>query len=283
MPRYQLTTAYDGTAYSGWQVQPTGVSIQSLIQKALSTALRTPTSLTGSGRTDAGVHARGQTAHFDAATPIDRRRLRLSLNALLPSDIRVLEIEERDPDFHARYSAKSKIYHYHLHLEPVIDPFVRLYRCHVRGKCDIKRIEEATAHFTGTRDFLSFANEQHKGSASKNSVRTLVRLDVIPQKGGVRLEFEGDGFLYKMVRNITGTLLDIGRGKISKEKIEEIFAAKDRRRAASAAPPEGLFLMKVRYDERPAKGPARLDQSSLSEKSRIASETNSGSLGSYIS
>lgn len=245
--RYQLTIAYDGTGYSGWQVQPNGQAIQPLIQNALATVLRGPVKLTGSGRTDAGVHARGQTAHFDAPHPVDPSRLRISLNALLPADIRILHINPVDPHFHARYDAISKTYHYHLHLDPVIDPFVRLYRHQVYGLCDLSRMREAIPHFLGTRDFLSFANEPHRGSASRGAIRTLFRLDLIEQKGGIRLEFEGDGFLYKMVRNITGVLLDVAAGKLAPENIPEIFAAKDRRRASAAAPPQGLFLMEVNY------------------------------------
>ncbi len=128
MSRYKLTLAYDGTNYCGWQVQTEKTSIQSLIQQALQTALRHPLNLTGSGRTDAGVHAQGQTAHFDTDLPFDPARLRLSLNALLPPDIRILLIEPAAPDFHARYSAQSKIYHYHLHLDRIANPFTRLYR-----------------------------------------------------------------------------------------------------------------------------------------------------------
>ena len=245
--RYKLTIAYDGTAYCGWQVQLSGRSIQEFIQKALSTILRTPTALTGAGRTDSGVHARGQTAHFDVNQPIDPARLRLSLNALLPPDIRILQVDETPEPFHARYSAKSKIYHYHLHLSSVIDPFVRLYRHHVHGMCDLKRMAAAAVEFLGTHDFLSFANEPNKGSSSRGSIRTLYRLDLIEQKGGVRLEFEGNGFLYKMVRNITGALIDVGAGKLDPQDVRKIFAAKDRKRSSAAAPAQGLFLMEVRY------------------------------------
>jgi tRNA pseudouridine38-40 synthase len=243
--RYKLTIAYDGTAYSGWQVQPNGRAIQTLIQRALETVLRAPTDLTGSGRTDAGVHARGQTAHFDTAQEIEPHRLRLSLNALLPYDIRILQIDRSAPDFHARYDATSKIYHYHLHLDPVIDPFVRLYRHQVLQRFDLERVQEAIPHFLGTKDFCSFSNVPSKPRAS---IKTLLRLDIALQKGGIRLEFEGDGFLYKMVRNIVGALLDVGSGKLKAEEIPKIFSANDRRAASSAAaPPQGLFLMEVRY------------------------------------
>ncbi len=247
--RYKLTMAYDGTAYCGWQVQDTGQSIQSLVQKALQTILRHSVDLTGSGRTDAGVHAQGQTAHFDTEKPLSVSKLRLSLNALLPPDIRILCIEEVPFDFHARYSASAKEYHYHLHLEPVFDPFTRLYRHHFFNPCDLTRVREGASHFLGTHDFFSFANQAHRGCASRDSVRTLFRLDVVGQEGGARLEFEGDGFLYKMVRNLTGFLLDIGAGKRTVSEIAPLLAAKDRRQASMAAPAHGLFLMRVLYEQ----------------------------------
>lgn len=247
MNRYKLIISYDGTDYAGWQVQETGFAIQPVIQKALETILRHPLDLTGSGRTDAGVHALGQTAHFDTAIPVSLGKLRLSLNALLPPDIRIMDIEEVGPTFHARYTAQSKIYHYHLHLGTTHDPFTRLYRYRVHGSLNWGKIHEAIPHFLGIHDFTSFANEPGKGSASRDPVRTLLRLDCIPQAGGIRLEFEATGFLYKMVRNITGTLIDIGAGRMQPDEIPSIFEAKDRRRAGASAPPQGLFLVKVLY------------------------------------
>jgi tRNA pseudouridine38-40 synthase len=224
--RYKLTISYDGTNYCGWQVQANSTSIQSLVQKALQTVLRHPTDLTGSGRTDSGVHALGQTAHFDTDTPILPARLLISLNALLPPDIRILNVEPVHDTFHARYSATGKIYHYHLHLSRTLN-----------------LLTENAKHFIGTHDFTSFANV--KEETTEDTIRTIKRLDIVEQKNGVRLEFEGDGFLYKMVRNITGTLLDIASGK--EKDIPTIFAAKDRRMAGQAAEAKGLFLMKVVY------------------------------------
>lgn len=247
LKRYKLTISYDGTAYCGWQVQSARDSIQALIQKALETVLRTPTQLTGSSRTDAGVHALGQTAHFDTSISIDLMRLRLSLNALLPKDIRILSITQESTGFHARYSATSKVYHYHLHLDPILDPCIRLYRCKVRGACHLNKIQEAIPYFLGTQDFTSFANQAQRGCASKDAVRTIQRIDLVEQAGGVRLEFEADGFLYRMVRNLVGTLLEIGKSSIEPEAIKSILAAKDRKKAHSSAPPQGLFLMKVNY------------------------------------
>ncbi len=245
--KYKLTLAYDGTNYGGWQVQLNTTSVQAILQDALSTALRTPTLATGSGRTDAGVHARGQVAHFEANSQVDTYRLCASLNGLLPHDIRVLSIEEVDDTFHARYSAKSKIYHYHLHVGPVLDPFKRLYSLHVPIKLDLDKMRQACALFVGERDFASYANEPHTDKPKLDTVRNMLRLDVIDEPGGVRLEYEANGFLYKMARTITGTLLEVGKNKLALEEIEGIFAAKDRRSAAMAAPPHGLFLVHVNY------------------------------------
>lgn len=248
---YKLIIAYDGTNYCGWQVQPNGTSIQELIQEKLSVISRTKITLIGSGRTDAGVHALGQTAHFHSPFIQDFHRFLRSLNALLPADIRILHIEEVPQNFHAQYSTIGKIYHYHLHLSDVIDPFTRLYRLHVREKIDLDLLKKAALQFIGTHDFTSFTNQAHLGSASRNPVRTLRRLDIIEQPGGVRLEFEGDGFLYKMVRNIVGTLLEIAAGKSPLEELRVILAAKDRKKAGQAASPHGLFLVKVLYAKEP--------------------------------
>ena len=247
MQKYKLIIAYDGTNYGGWQIQLNAVSIQDLLEKALATILRQPTPAHSSGRTDAGVHARGQVVHFSAEPVADLFRLQKSLNGLLPPDIRVLALAEASPDFHARYSAISKEYHYHLHLDPTTDPFKRLYAYHDYSPLDLEKMKAAAELFVGTHDFSSFANKASEGSAGKNPVRTILRLDLCPEPGGIRLEFEGNGFLYKMVRNITGTLLEVARGKIDLEKIPQLFEAKDRRLAPAAAPPQGLFLIKVNY------------------------------------
>ncbi len=244
--KYKLLISYDGTRYSGWQIQPNSISIQALIEGALKTALRQEIPVISSGRTDAGVHARGQVAHFEAP-PADIALLYRSLNGILPEDIRILRIENVPDAFHARYSALSKEYHYHIHLDWALDPFKRLYAYHHPYPLDLTLMEKAASSFLGTHDFTSFANEASKGSAAKNPIRTITRLQLIQESGGFRLEFEGDGFLYKMVRNITGTLLDVGRKKIAPEEIPALFEKKDRRQISSAAPPHGLFLIKVNY------------------------------------
>lgn len=247
MHKYKLLIAYDGTNYSGWQIQANALSIQSLIEKALHTLLKHPTSLTGAGRTDAGVHAHGQVAHFCSEKTLDLSRTQASLNGLLPLDVRILDIEHVTDDFHARYSAISKEYHYHLHLDLAQNPLKRLYSYHVLHRTNTTLLQEAALLFVGTHDFTSFASKALYGCAAKNPVRTIFRLDVIPEPGGLRLEFEGNGFLYKMVRNITGTLIDVGCGKITLEDIPVIFAKRDRGASGRIAPACGLFLQKVNY------------------------------------
>ena len=248
MHNYKLLIAYEGTLYSGWQIQPNGTSIQAFLQKTLSIILRTPTQVIGSGRTDAGVHALGQVAHFITATSLNLPRVLSSLNGLLPSDIRVLSIEEAPLDFHARYSAIGKVYHYHLLISPVKDPFNRFYAYRVPYPVSLHVLKQAAASFVGTHDFTSFANEANRGSAAKNAVRTLKRLSILQKGAYICLELEADGFLYKMVRNIVGTLLDICSGKIALEEIPAIFQAKDRKKAGRSAPAHGLTLAEVHYE-----------------------------------
>lgn len=243
----RLLIAYDGTDFSGWQVQPNGISIQQKLEEALHILLREQVRVVGAGRTDAGVHAVGQVAHFRHAQALDYRRLHASLNALLPVTIRVRTIAEAPDGFHAQFSATSKIYHYHLGLGHVINPFRRLYRVQFYQTLDLSKLAAATQYFVGTRDFTSFANSSHEGCAARDAVRTLNRLDLIEEEDGFRLEFEADGFLYKMVRNIVGTLLEIGTGKRALEDIPSLFEAHDRRAVGMAAPAHGLFLIQVHY------------------------------------
>lgn len=248
MQCFKLTIAYDGTAYSGWQIQPNAPSIQQLIQEALGLLIKDEKIVViGSGRTDAGVHALNQIAHFKTSEQITANRLLLALNGLLPRDIRIKKAENVPLNFHSQYDAIGKEYHYHLFLERVMDPFRRLYCWHLLKKLDINLLGEAAKVFVGKHDFTSFANEPHAGSVSKNPVRTIRRLDLFLTEGGIRLEFEGDGFLYKMVRNIVGTLVAVASGRLSISEVISIFEAKDRRMAPGAAPPQGLFLVRVDY------------------------------------
>ena len=223
-------------------MQPNGTSIQELLQKVIGTIAQEQVIVTGAGRTDAGVHALAQVAHFSLDGPPPSLR---ALNGLLPPEIRVLTLEPVNDDFHARYSATGKIYHYHLWTDPVQSPFHRLYSLHHTYPFDRTAIEEAISHLLGTQDFTSFANES---GVKRNPIRTIDRIDLVDQEGGLRFEFHGKSFLYKMVRNLVGTLLEVGAGKRTADSLKEILAAKDRRAAGKAAAPHGLFLVKVLYD-----------------------------------
>jgi len=248
MYTYKLTIAYDGTGYGGWQIQPNKITIQETIQTFLEKIVTTPAHLTGSGRTDAGVHALGQVAHIKLGTKIDPERLLFSLNKLLPKEIRILSIEEVINDFHARYSAKQKIYRYQLTTNPYLHPLERFYWLKISYPIDMQKLTDATHPFIGTKNFLSFANEADRGAAKHNPIKTIEQIALIEKTpGAFYLELKGDGFLYKMVRNIVGTLLAVARGKIPLTAVEEILAKQDRRAAPQTAPAHPLFLLSVLY------------------------------------
>ncbi len=239
--KYKIKIAYDGTNYNGFQIQPNGISIQETVEKVLSKISSEKISITGSGRTDAGVHANGQVAHFN----YKKQNLSLkSLNSLLPNDIRILSLEEASEDFHARFSAKEKIYLYHITTDKVQSPFERRYALHYTFPIDKEKMIASLHYFLGTKNFTSFANEL---LPHKNPVKTLHELSLLKTKSGFILKFRGDGFLYKMVRNITGTLLDIARGKLDPHALPFIFEEKSRSFAGKTAPPHALFLESVLY------------------------------------
>ncbi|MCP5505638.1 MAG: tRNA pseudouridine(38-40) synthase TruA [Chlamydiales bacterium] len=240
--KYRIDLSYDGTEYGGWALQPNRVSIQELIEKALGTVLRNKTPITGSGRTDAGVHARQQVAHFSHPDSLDLRALTYSLNGILPRDIRITSITSVSETFHARFSVEKKIYHYYC--TESHNPFNYRYSHPLHHPLDLDLIRKAIPLLLGTHDFSAFASS---GCGSKDPVKTLYRLDLIEEKGAFRFEFEGDGFLYKMVRNITGTLLEIGAGKRSPDDISRILLSRDRKEAGATAPAKGLFLHAVKY------------------------------------
>ncbi len=244
---YLLKIAYDGTRYSGWQVQKNASSIQQLIEEALDIIIKEKVRLIGSGRTDAGVHALEQIANFKSTHELPISRIHNSLNAILPKDIRILEMQSAPQAFHAQHSAIGKIYHYHITLDRYQSPFQRLYAYHAHEILDIPLLAEGANYFIGTHDFSAFANSAKEGCAAYDPVRTLKRLDLVREPGGIRLEFEADGFLYKMVRNIVGTLFEIAQSKRLPCDIPNIFHSRDRRLAGKAAPAHGLFLVKVHY------------------------------------
>lgn len=245
MPRIKCLLSYDGTNYAGFQFQPNQRTVQGEIEKALTSFHKgTWTRIHASGRTDAGVHARAQVFHFDSAYDVPDRNWKKALNALLPGDLHIHEAKRVADDFHARYHAQEKEYHYFV-LQGEPNVFKRNYTHHIDYPLDFKAIRDACSRLVGTHDFTTFSSA--KLTAKGSCVRTLneVRLE----ENGETLEFifRGNGFLYNMVRIIMGVLLDVGRGKFKPEIIDEMLEKRDRQIHRKTAPPQGLHLWKVSY------------------------------------
>jgi tRNA pseudouridine38-40 synthase len=243
----RLTLQYDGTDYVGWQRQAVGVSIQGLLEDALKPIEGAAVTVHGAGRTDAGVHAVGQVASVRLTATLDTATLARALNAVLPLDVRVARVDEVADDFHARFSATGKIYQYRIVNGPFAAPFVRRYVWHVIPKIDLAAVRDASAVLVGTHDFAAF---QGTGTSVPSTERSVRRIDWTHQPDGFTvMEIEGDGFLRHMVRNIAGTLVEIGLGRWPASEMEHILDSRDRARAGTTAPPQGLFLMEVLYAE----------------------------------
>lgn len=244
--RYAIHISYEGGGFCGWQKQLGVPTVQESIENALSTILRTEVSITGSSRTDTGVHALGQIAHVDLSLPIKNiPSLLLSLRGVLPRSITVFSIREALPSFHARFSAHKKKYYYYIDNSLFQDPFSRRFSYHVKRKLDLNRLRKGASFFLGEHDFTAFANDSKQGAAKNKPVKTIHTLDIVERSNGYTLVFEADGFLYKMVRNITGCLLAYEQGKIT--DIPKLLQQKDRKQLPAPAPAHGLFLMEVTY------------------------------------
>lgn len=247
MQHYKLTIEYDGAGFHGWQIQAGEATIQGTIQKALSRMTGESIVLHGSGRTDAGVHALGQTASFRTAARIPPAAYVAGLNSLLPGDIVIRACEPVDETFHARFSAKNKTYRYQILNAPLPSALLRRYAWHVRKPLDLAAMKHATAFIKGERDFKSF---EGAGSPRESTIRKVTRAEVGQTETGlVAFTITANGFLRFMVRNLVGTLVDVGLGKTTVEGFERILAAKNRNAAGVTAPPQGLFLVEVCYDE----------------------------------
>ena len=276
MRNIKLTIEYDGTAYHGWQSQVNAAAIQDVVGAAVNRLTEEACTLYGSSRTDAGVHAYGQVANFRTASGIPADKFAFALNTLLPQDIAVVKSEEADPDFHARFSARGKKYRYLYYNSVFPSALLRNRAWHVYHPLDGEAMREASRHLLGTHDFLAFSAS---GSSVKTTVRTLSSISMHihgdgshvceiqenrprvwvedPPMAGISgqgtcprvlsLEVEGDGFLYNMVRIIAGTLAEVGYGRIKPEAIPDILESRDRKRTGLTAPPQGLYLMEVRY------------------------------------
>ena len=240
----KLVIAYDGTAYHGWQSQLNKATIQETIENALRVVMKQKIDLTGSGRTDSGVHALGQAANFKAHTKIPEDKIKIALNANLPQDIRILESLDVHQDFNARFDALDKTYMYQIYNDRVNSPFYARYSCFVPQLLDIDKMEEGLKYIIGTHDFKGF---MASGSNVKTTVRTVHEAKLIKEGNLLRIYIKGDGFLYNMVRIISGTLIDIGKGLTDISCIEKALADKDRRVLGQTAQPRGLFLMEVNY------------------------------------
>ena len=241
--RYFITFSYDGTAYHGWQIQPHSVSVQEEIQKALSTLLRRPMEVVGAGRTDTGVHARKMFAHFDSEYELECPQLVYKLNKLLPRDIAVQQVERVADDMHARFSAKSRTYHYYVHLDK--NPFLRSYSWQVYGNPDFELMNRAAAVLMEYMDFTSFS-KVNTDTKTNDCTITEAHWDRVGE-GQWRFTITANRFLRNMVRAIVGTLMEVGRGRMTIEQLRQVIEAKDRCRAGDSVPGNALFLVDVKY------------------------------------
>lgn len=246
MKRVKLTVAYDGTAYCGWQVQPNGITIEEVLNQKLTELTGEQITVIGASRTDSGVHARGNVAVFDTDSPIPAGRMAYALNRKLPEDIVAVKSEEVPLDWHPRYQDCLKTYEYHIWNAEVPDPTKRHTTYHVSYRLDIEKMRRAAGYLVGEHDFVSFCSI-HKNV--KTTVRTVYELTIGTVGEELVFRIRGDGFLYNMVRIIVGTLLRVGRGFYTPEQVKEILKAKDRNAAGVTAPPQGLVLVEIKYDE----------------------------------
>ncbi|OQY03882.1 MAG: tRNA pseudouridine(38-40) synthase TruA [Desulfobacteraceae bacterium 4572_123] len=244
---FKLTIEYDGTHFHGWQRQLTDRTIQGEIERALCKICNEKITLIGSGRTDAGVHALGQTANFRSSSRLGADEFQKALNSLLSSDIVIRACEAAAESFHARFDACSKIYNYRILNRKIPMAIGRQYVWFIPLDLDLPAIQSAMAHLKGEHDFKAF---EGTGSPRAHTVRNIYRIDLIEKKEGcVIFEIQANGFLRFMVRNIVGTLVDVGLGRTEADEVKNILMSRDRGRAGATAPPQGLFLMQVCYDQ----------------------------------
>lgn len=244
MKRVLLTISFDGTAYHGWQIQPNGITVQEVLQESLFKVLGRQTGATGCSRTDAGVHANMFCCHIDCEENIPADAFLRGLNSVLPKDIAVKDYREVESDFHARYNAKGKTYVYNIFNSREKDPFKLRYAWGIEKRLDEEKMNEFCQKIIGTHDFYGFSSS---GRTVEDTVRTVSECFVKRNGDDIKLQITANGFLYNMVRIITGTAVAVSDYKIPISRIDEIFAEKSREKAGITAPPQGLFLEKVIY------------------------------------
>jgi tRNA pseudouridine38-40 synthase len=251
LQRWKCLCAYDGTAFAGWQSQLHSVerpAIQDVIEARLAEIFKQPVRIHGSGRTDAGVHAREQVFHFDAGWKHDPAKLLAALRVNLPTGIQIRSVRAVAPDFHSRFQATGKRYVYHVHLGDA-DPFTRPYCWPVFRPLDVGAMRAAAAVLCGKHDFRAFTAVNNV-EPKEDTVRDLRRLEVVPRGRFIRITAEADGFLYKMVRTLAGTLVAVGEKKLTVAEVRDILRSRARTPAVFTAPPQGLFLVKVFYGKK---------------------------------
>lgn len=244
---FRLILAYDGTAFHGWQTQPGVRTVQEEVTRVLRQIVREPVVLFGASRTDAGVHARGQCANFHAATQIPALNLFRAIGHHLPPDIALLNLHDAPPDFHASRAARSKLYRYSIFAaltRPCRDRLAQQ-TWHVWHPLDVQRMRAAAELLIGTHDFVAFAS---RGSPRENTVRRIEAIEIRRQYERILIDVQGTGFLYNQVRNMVGTLVEVGRGHWEPPRVTTILASRDRTAAGPTAPPQGLCLEWIRYD-----------------------------------
>ncbi|MGB0744682.1 MAG: tRNA pseudouridine(38-40) synthase TruA [Opitutales bacterium] len=244
--RWKCICAYDGTDFEGWQRQPTGTAVQNYLEAALSSVFDTGILTHGSGRTDAGVHARGQCFHFDAGWPHDSGKLIRALHSKLPNTIRINSVRQVNEDFHARFSVKGKRYLYRYYLgrpDPVDERYVWACR---DLRVDVDAMRAAAEVLTGEHDFTAYS-ASHGKENDPNPVKTVHRMQLVERGKHLRLDVEGSGFLYRMVRSFAGALYWVGRGRLTPSDVQDILDSKERTHRVVTAPAKGLFLDKVFY------------------------------------
>ncbi len=245
MRNIKLTLEYDGTGYHGWQIQPNSSTIQGVLEEKIGIIAGQRITLIASGRTDAGVHALGQVTNFRTESSIPLEALKRGVNSLLPDDIAIKRVDTVSDDFHARFSAKSKLYEYRIFNNPVLSPMERNFSWHISQRLDLSKMQKAAEALLGTHDFSSFRSAQ---TDNLNPVRSMMAVEIKKKKNHiVSFRLRANAFLKQMVRNIVGTLVDVGRGKIEPGEFRGILEARDRTKAGMTAPPNGLFLVEVEY------------------------------------
>lgn len=245
MQRYRIVVAYEGTNYLGWQVQPHGTTVQACLEDALRQLTGETVKLHGSGRTDQGVHARGQVAHFDLEKDWTAGVLHKALNALLPADIRVMQASVAAADFHARRSVVEKEYRYFIWNGAIMPPFFRNYKTHIRAPLNVKAMRAAATHMVGRHDFAAFTANPNREVES--TVRQVTALQVRKYGSEIVIVVRGEGFLYRMARSMAGLLIRVGEGNVPAEEVKSILASRLRTARVPTAPAGGLFLWNVKY------------------------------------